>query len=368
VAAPVGPPGSPGPRGSSPGETIARKRDHLRIALTEEVGFSRLTTGLETLQLASTALPERNLADVDLSVQAFGRRLGVPVMISCMTGGVSEAGAVNKALATAGQAHGVAVGLGSGRVVLEDDTALASFRVRDVAPDVVLLANLGAVQLHTYTPADCARLVERCEADVLVLHLNAVQEGVQPGGDTEFAGLLRRIEELCATLEVPVVVKEVGFGLAPADVRRLTTAGVAGVDVAGAGGTNWARVEGFRDTRAGAVADAFADWGWPTADALRGAREALDGAGSHAILIASGGLRDGVDVLKCLALGADLAAVGAGLLAAAADGPDAATEAVGVIVDQLRIAAWACGIGASTEITPALLRAVPTRSTIGGSG
>jgi isopentenyl-diphosphate Delta-isomerase len=349
-------------------ETVARKRDHLRIALTEEVGSEGITTGLAEVHLAARALPERDLADVDLSVSAFGRRLAAPLVLSCMTGGVSEAGAVNRNLAVAGQAHGVAVGLGSGRVLLEDESAADSFLVRDVAPEALLLANLGAVQLRDYGPADCARLMERCEADVLVLHLNAVQEAVQPGGDTQFAGLTRRIAAVCATLEAPVVVKEVGFGLAPADVRALVAAGVAGIDVAGAGGTNWARVEGLRDTRAGAVAAAFSAWGWPTADAVRSARAELDASGSSTTLIASGGLRDGVDALKCLALGADLAAVGRGVLAAGAAGPEAAIEAVGVIVEQLRVAAWACGVGSSADITADLLRAAPTRPTTAGSG
>ncbi|MBA2529020.1 MAG: type 2 isopentenyl-diphosphate Delta-isomerase, partial [Euzebyales bacterium] len=237
-----------------------RKRDHLRLSLEADVGFASLRTGLEEVGVMPCALPERDLDEVDLSVAVWGKRLAAPLLVSCMTGGVGEAGPVNRALAEAAQHHGVAVGLGSGRVLLKGGDA-ASFSVRDVAPDVLLLANLGAVQLHEYSVDDCRRLLAWCEADVLVLHCNAVQEAVQPGGDTVFGGLLARLAELCARLEAPVVVKEVGFGLSPADVRRLVEAGVAGVDVAGAGGTNWARIEGLRDSRAGAVAAAFADWG-----------------------------------------------------------------------------------------------------------
>ncbi len=268
---------------------------------------------------------------------------------------------MNRALATAAQAHGVALGLGSGRVLLEaaparraELAAAAGFAVRDIAPDVLLLANLGAVQLHTHGPAACADLAAACGADALVLHLNAVQEAVQPRGDTGFAGLLERIAATCAALDVPVVVKEVGFGLAPEDVAALAAAGVAGIDVAGAGGTNWARIEGARDDRAGRVAAAFADWGWPTAQAVTAARAVLDrhAAARRVVLVASGGLRDGVDALKALCLGADLAGVARGLLAAGAAGPDAAVEAVGVLVDQLRIGAWAAGAGAVTELTP----------------
>ena len=333
-----------------------RKGDHLRLSLEGDVGFSSLTTGLERLVVTPHALPERDLADVDLARDLWGRRLRSPLLISCMTGGTSQAGAVNRALAIAAAEHGVALGLGSGRVLLAGGTR-EGFDVRDVAPDVLLLANLGVVQLHEHPPADCARLVELCGADVLVLHANTVQEAVQPGGDTNFSGLLPLVERLCRELDVPVVVKEVGFGLSPADVTALVDAGIAGVDVAGAGGTNWARIEGLRDDRAGAVAAAFTDWGLPTAAAIAGARSALDAAGaSDVLLLGSGGLRHGVDALKALCLGADVAGVARGLLRAGAEGPQAAVDAVGVLVEQLRIGAWAAGAATAADLTPALLQ------------
>jgi isopentenyl-diphosphate Delta-isomerase len=340
-----------------------RKSDHLRIALDGDVGFDRLRTGLDEVQVMPRALPGLALADVDLALDLWGRRLAAPLLLSCMTGGTTEAGAVNRSLAIAAQEHGVALGLGSGRMLL-DGGAPESFAVRDVAPDVLLLANLGAVQLHEYGVEECRRLVALCSADALVLHLNAVQEAVQPGGDTDFGGLVGLIAAVCTGLDVPVIVKEVGFGLAPADVGDLVSAGVAGVDVAGAGGTNWARIEGRRDTRAGAVADAFTDWGLPTADAVRGARQALDAHPDAAgtVLVGSGGLRHGVDALKVLCLGADLAGVARGVLAAAAQGPEAAVEAVGVLVDQLRIGAWAAGAGTRDELGPALLSDRPRPS------
>lgn len=347
---------APGGHGDS---TADRKRDHLRLSLDADVGFASLTTGLERYRVRARALPERDLADVDLGRDLWGRRLAAPLLVSCMTGGMSEAGPVNRALAVAAQTHRIALGLGSGRALLDgsgDEGRLASFRVRDVAPDVLLLANLGAVQLRQYGAADCALLVEACEADVLVLHLNAVQEAVQPGGDTTFAGVLEAIAEVCEDLDVPVVVKEVGFGMAPQDVTALAGTGVAGIDVAGAGGTNWARVEGLRDDRAGRVAAAFADWGWPTADAVRAARTRLDEAGRpDVVLIGSGGLDDGVDALKVLCLGADLAGVARGLLAAGAEGPDAATAAVGVLCEQLRVAAWTAGAGGVVDLGRDLL-------------
>jgi isopentenyl-diphosphate Delta-isomerase len=330
----------------------ARKREHLALSRTADVGFTGLSTGLERIRVRARALPERDLDDVDLGLDLWGRSLRAPLLISCMTGGVGEAGPVNRALAAAAQAHGVALGLGSGRILLEGASADAArgFAVRDLAPDVLLFANLGAVQLHTYGPDDCARLVAVCEADALVLHLNAVQEAVQPGGDTTFADLVPRIEKLAAALDVPVVVKEVGFGMAAEDVRLLVEAGVAGIDVAGAGGTNWARVEGLRAERAGAVAAAFGDWGWPTAQAVETARSVIDASGSPAVLIGSGGVAHGVDALKVLCLGADLAGIARGLLEAGARGPEAAHEAVEVMVEQLRIAAWAAGAAGAGDL------------------
>lgn len=341
-----------------------RKSDHLRLTLEGEVGFATLATGLDDVRVLPRALPERALDDVDLSLDVWGRHLSSPLLISCMTGGTSEAGAVNRALAVAAQEHRVALGLGSGRVLLEGGSD-EGFAVRDVAPDVLVLANLGAVQLHEYAPADCARLVELCGADALALHCNTVQEAVQPGGDTDFTGLLSRIEAVVTALPVPVVVKEVGFGLSRADVTALVAAGVAGIDVAGAGGTNWARIEGLRDPHAGEVAAAFTDWGLPTRDAVAGARAALDASDtSGVLLLGSGGLRHGVDALKVLCLGADLAGVARGLLKAGAEGAEAATTAVGVLVEQLRVAAWAAGAGSAGDLNPSLLQAAaPTTPT-----
>lgn len=321
------------------------------------MGFAGLRTGLDEVRVRARALPGRDLETVDLSVDLWGRRLRAPLLISSMTGGVSEAGPVNRALAEAAQEHRVALGLGSGRVLLEGGDP-STFAVRDVAPDVLLFANLGAVQLREHSPAACARMVAALEADGLILHLNAVQEAVQPGGDTAFGGVLGRVGELCAKLDVPVVVKEVGFGLGPQDVAALADAGVAGVDVAGAGGTNWARVEGHRDPEAAAVAAAFLDWGWPTALAVSEARAALDTRGDPAVrLIGSGGVRHGVDALKVLCLGADLAGLGRGLLPAAAEGPAAAAAALGAVVRQLRVGAWAAGAARAGDLGPGLLMA-----------
>lgn len=340
-----------------PGESVtgARKREHLEVALGDEVGFETVRSGLDGVRLRARALPESDLREVDLSCSLWGRELSAPLMISCMTGGTSEAGPVNRALAAAAQRHRVAVGLGSGRILLEEPERTAGFEVRDVAPDVLLAANLGAIQLREHGVEGARRLVEQCEADILVLHLNAVQEAVQPGGDTDFSGVLDRIGTVASQLGVPVVVKEVGFGMAPEDVAALAKAGAAGIDVAGAGGTNWARLEGHREDAAHEVASAFGDWGWPTVTAVRQARAVLGRLDAdHVELFGSGGLRHGVDALKVICLGASMAALGRGLLRAAAAGPQAADRAVGALRQQMEIAAWACGARERAELTGAL--------------
>ena len=259
-----------------------------------------------------------------------------------MTGGTPQAGSINRTLAQVAQEQGLAMGLGSARALLEDESLLDTFEVRSVAPDVALLANLGAVQLNKgYGVDDCRRLVDMLQADALVLHVNAVQEAVQPEGDTCFRGLLAKIADVCLKLERPVVVKEVGWGIAPREVRALFEAGVAAVDLAGAGGTSWSEVERYRiaePTRA-SVAAAFAGWGIPTAECLRGA------AGIHprGVLIASGGIAGGIDVVKALALGANLAGVAGPFLRAAATSYEAASSLAREFIDVLRIAMFALG-------------------------
>lgn len=312
--------------------TSARKDDHLRLAAGPGV-VGGLGPGLAAVRLRHRALPERDLRDVALDTELLGARLQAPLVISAMTGGTQEARRVNERLARAATEHGVAMVLGSGRVLLEDPTLLRTF-VSDARPPL-LLGNLGGVRLD---PTRAERLVELLRADGLSIHLNPVQEAVQPEGEPDFAGLAERIGEVVRRLApLPVVVKEVGFGMDIADVRLLADAGVAAVDVAGAGGTNWALVEGLRDERAAEVAAAFADWGVSTADALRAAREAAPGL----TVLASGGVRDGVDVAKCLALGARAVGMARPLLQAAQ--ADRAGEAVRVATEQLRIATWAAG-------------------------
>ncbi|MBV8149295.1 MAG: type 2 isopentenyl-diphosphate Delta-isomerase [Candidatus Eremiobacteraeota bacterium] len=329
--------------------TPSRKADHLRINVERDVGAKGITSGFESYAFVHQALPEIDLADVDPSTELFGKRLDVPLLISCMTGGTPEAKRINQTLAAVAQQHHIAMGLGSGRALIESERTLDSFAVRAQAPDVLLFANLGAVQLNKgYAARECRRLVELLGADALVLHLNALQEALQPEGDTCFRGLLEKIARLCDELPFPVVVKEVGWGIAPDTVRALFDAGVAAVDVAGAGGTSWSEVERHRIAQPwrARVAGEFAGWGIPTAQCVKGAREIAPSG----VVIASGGVRSGLDVAKALALGADLAGVAGPFLRAADESADRAGALALEFIETLRIAMFCVGARTIAEL------------------
>ena len=321
--------------------TAQRKSDHIRVNLEENVR-SGLTTGLERLRFEHNALPELDLRAVDTRLTFLGRQLNVPLLISSMTGGTEQARTVNRALAEAAQQTRVAMGVGSVRAAIEDPSLADTFAVREYAPDVLLFANLGAVQLnYGYGLAETQRAVELIEADALVLHLNALQEALQPEGDVNFSGLLTKIEAICRGLSVPVVAKEVGWGISPLIARRLVGAGVAAIDVAGAGGTSWSQVEMHRspDEGAAAVAAEFVDWGIPTARAVADLRQAMP----ELPLIASGGLRGGIDLAKVLALGARIGGMAGPFLRAAVDSSETVIELINRTAKVLRVAMFATG-------------------------
>ncbi|MFN2449476.1 MAG: type 2 isopentenyl-diphosphate Delta-isomerase [Candidatus Baltobacteraceae bacterium] len=322
--------------------TGSRKADHLRINLERDVAGKGVTSGFESYRLINCALPEIDLADVDTSCTLLGKPLRAPIVISCMTGGTPQAREINRTLARVACQYGFALGLGSGRALIEHPALLDTFAVRDAAPGVLLFANLGAVQLNKgYGLEDCRRLVDLIEADALVLHLNALQEALQPEGDTAFRGLLKQIARLCAKMPVPVVVKEVGWGIDAPCARALLGAGVAAIDLAGAGGTSWSEVERFRAAEPwrARVAGQFSGWGIPTAQALRSVRRALP----TATIVASGGVRTGMDVLKALALGADAAGIAGPFLRAAAQTEDAAADLARELHEVLRTGMFALG-------------------------
>lgn len=319
----------------------SRKADHIRINLEEEV-LSALSNGLEKYRFIHEALPEIDLKDVRTDLELFGRELRAPFLISSMTGGTEQASLINRRLAAAAQEFGIAMGVGSQRAALEHPELASTFQVRRYAPDVLLFANIGAVQLnYGYSVDDCRRAVEMIEADGLILHLNPLQEALQPEGDTRFGGLLNKIEAVCRALEVPVVVKEVGWGISERTARLLAEAGVAAIDVAGAGGTSWSQVEMYRAPTplARELAAAFVNWGIPTAESIRYVREAAP----QVLVFASGGIRDGIDAAKSIALGATLVGVARRFLKAAAESESAVFETAWLIIQQLRIAMFAVG-------------------------
>jgi len=322
-------------------QTSSRKADHIRINLDEDVR-SGLTTGLEHLQFTHQALPELNLQDIDLNSVVFNRQLNAPILISSMTGGTDQAGRINRRLAEAAQETGIALGLGSQRAAIENPDLQSTFQVRQFAPDVLLFANLGAVQLnYGYSYKECQAAVDMIDADALILHLNPLQEAVQPEGDGNFAGLLRKIEAVCENLTVPIIVKEVGWGFSEQTANQLSAAGVSAIDVAGAGGTSWTQVEMHRtsDPYQARLAAAFIDWGIPTTQALKNVRSAAP----DMTIFASGGIRDGIDIAKCIALGASLGGMAGPFLKAANDSLDTTVDTIRLIQKQIRVAMFAAG-------------------------
>ena len=304
-----------------------RKRSHLELCQAEEVEYARKTTLLEEVDLVHDALPELAVDEVDVGTELLGKRLRAPLLITGMTGGTEEASAINRGLAEVAERHGIAFGLGSQRAMQRVPDLAYTFQVRAHAPTTLVLANLGVVQAAAQPTAEIERLVRAVGADALCIHLNPAQELIQPGGDRDFRGGLTTLRRLVAELPVPVVVKETGCGISRAVGERLVEAGVRTVDVSGAGGTSWVKVEGLR---AGApereLAEEFAEWGVPTAAALLGLR------GLPLDPIASGGIRTGLEVAKAVALGAHVAGMALPVFRAFRDG---GAPAAGALIERL---------------------------------
>ena len=319
-----------------------RKADHIKINLEQDVR-SALTTGLENYHITHEALPELDLDRIDTSLSLFGKKLNAPILISSMTGGTEEAGKINQRLAEAAQEVGVAMGVGSQRAALEHPEQTPSFSItRKVAPDILLFANLGAVQLnYGYTIDHCRRGVDMIQADALILHLNPLQEAVQDAGDVNFAGLAKKIGEVCKQIEVPVIAKEVGWGISEKTAKLLADCGVSAIDVAGAGGTSWSQVEMHRapDEFTRQLAATFIGWGIPTAESILNVKRAVP----DMTIFASGGIKDGLDIAKCIALGATLGGMAGQFLKAAAISTEKAVEMMKLTKRQIEVTMFACG-------------------------
>lgn len=322
--------------------TSKRKSEHIEINLEQDVSSGR-STGLEELHFEHNAIPELSLDDIDLGTSFLGRELKAPLLISSMTGGTEEARKINIALAIAAQEQGIALGLGSQRAALENPELASTFNVRAEAPDIPIYANLGAVQLnYGYGVEECQRAIDMVSADALILHFNALQEAIQPEGDTNFEGLLPQVEMVCSHLSVPVIAKEVGWGISAEAAQRLVDSGISAIDVAGAGGTSWSEVEMYRakDPQGAELAATFVDWGIPTAAAVSSVHDKLPSTP----LIASGGLRSGLDIAKCIALGANLGGMAGPYLKAAVVSSDTVCEVIELTISQIRVAMFAAGI------------------------
>jgi len=322
-------------------KTSSRKADHIRINLEEEVS-SHLTTGLENYHFVHEALPDFNLSEINLSQELFGKILQSPIIISSMTGGTDEAGIINANLARAAESAGIAMGVGSQRAAIEKPSLAPSFQIRSLAPTTILFANLGAIQLnYGFTVSACQQAVDMLEADALILHLNSLQEAVQPEGDTNFKGLLKKIEAVCSKIEVPVIAKEVGWGFSGKTASRLASAGIKAIDIAGAGGTSWSQVEMYRaqNPAQARLAGSFIDWGIPTSESILMVKEAAP----ELIIFSSGGLRSGIDIAKSISLGAVAGGMAGPFLKAATQSLDEVTNLIQEISRQISVCMFGAG-------------------------
>lgn len=322
-----------------------RKSEHIQITLNEKVTGESISTGFESFTFIHNALPEIAFDEISIETDFLGFKCKTPFLFSSMTGGTEFAETINRNLAVAAEERGWVLALGSTRALLDSDAHAASFLMRKYAPSIPIIANLGAVQFnYGYSVEECRKIMEITEADMLVLHLNSIQEVIQENGDTNFKGLVKKIEQLCSTLEVPVGVKEVGWGIDGQTAKRLGDAGVAFIDVAGAGGTSWSQVEKFRanDPILRAAAEAFSDWGIPTAESISLVRKNYQ----DQPLIASGGMQTGLDGAKAIALGADLVGFGRSILREATQSAEEVLEVMKIREMELRMSMF--GIGART--------------------
>jgi isopentenyl-diphosphate delta-isomerase len=323
-------------------QTSNRKNDHLRINLEEDVS-SGITSGLKNYHFIHQALPEIDLNKIDLQTEIMGKQISAPIFISSMTGGSDEARSVNRNLALAANELYIPMGVGSQRAAIEDPDLADTFKLRDIAPDIPLFANLGAVQLnYGYGVKECQQAVDMIEADALILHLNPLQEALQPEGNTDFSGLLSKISEVVSGISVPVIVKEVGWGISSETAASLSNAGIKYIDVAGGGGTSWSQIEKFRseNKEQADIAALFRDWGISTADSVRD----LANSNLPISIFASGGLRSGLDAAKCIALGADLCGFAGRIIKAATNSSDAVIAQLNMIKKELQISMFAAGV------------------------
>jgi isopentenyl-diphosphate delta-isomerase len=319
-------------------KTEKRKADHIRICLEQKAQARVVTAGFEDVTFVHRALPEVDKQKIDLSTTFLGHKFAAPLMVGAMTGGTAEATRINAAVAEAVEKLHLGMGVGSQRAAVEDKTLEKTFAVaRKKAPNAFIIANIGGVQLvHGYGLKEVKRVVEMVDADAVAVHLNALQEAVQPEGQTNFKGVLAKIGEVAAALDKPVIVKETGSGISAEDAEKLAAAGVKAIEVAGAGGTSFAAVEYYRsEGEANSVqrylGETFWDWGIPTVASLAETTQTV-----KVPVVASGGVRSGTDIAKALALGACLAGVSQPVLEAAVKSAEEVEAVLSLFVEELR--------------------------------
>jgi isopentenyl-diphosphate Delta-isomerase len=334
-----------------------RKDAHLRICLEEAIERPGQSNGFERWQFVHDALPELDRAEIDIATTVFGKRLNAPLMIGAMTGGTARAGEINRILAEAAEITGIALALGSQRKMLEHPELTRTFQVRDVAPNILLMGNVGAVQLNCgVTAKDVRHLCDAVGADLFAFHLNALQEAIQPEGDTNFRGLIDQLETLIPQIPVPVVLKEVGSGFSRKTLAKIRHLPIRGIEIAGVGGTSWSKIETFRTNSwiQQMTGVHLADWGVPTAESLVAVVEELSVGRT---IIASGGIRRGLEVAKAMALGAHVAASALPFLKAATEGGvDAVVATIHQFMDELRTVCFVTGSRNLAALRTALVR------------
>jgi len=316
-----------------------RKLDHIRICLTKEVEAG--STGFEEVRLIHKALPEVDFDGISTNIEFLGKRLEFPVIIEGITGGTKDARKINRDLAKISQEFGIGFGVGSQRMAIEDSSLESTYKVRDVAPDILLIANLGAVQLnYGYGLKECQNAIDMIDADTLALHLNPLQEAIQPEGEKNFSGLIKKVNRISAGLDKPVIAKEVGSGISSDIASELK---VDAIDIGGLGGTSWSLIEGYRDSKE--IGQTFSCWGIPTAGCI------TEVSGPNIPVIGSGGIRNGLDAAKAIALGADCVGIALPVLKVwSARGKRGVREFLNRFFTELRIAMFLTGSETVNEL------------------
>ena len=319
-------------------ETKKRKGDHIRICLNQKAQARKVTTGFEDIHFVHKALPEIDKEKIDLSTTVFDHKFSAPLIVGAITGGTAEATKINATIAEAIEKLGLGMGVGSQRAAIENKKLEKTFAItRKKAPTAFLIANVGGVQLvHGYGLKEVKKAIKMIDADAVAIHLNPLQEAVQPEGQTNFKGILEKIGEIAEELDKPVIAKETGAGIAAEEAKKLATAGVKGIDVGGAGGTSFAAVEYYRakgphNNFQRLLGDVFWDWGIPTAVSVAEVAQTV-----NIPIIASGGIRDGTDTAKALALNASLTSLSQPALQSAVKGVKEIENMLSLLIEELR--------------------------------